>query len=291
VTQTNPVPAARDAPVPAAGPAPSDFINLLGVRVSAVNVPMTVELIDTAISAGQGGYICVTGAHGIIECQRDQSLRSIHNSAYLVTPDGMPLVWALKRSGHAEADRVYGPDLMLATVDAGRSRGRRHFLYGSTPETLQRLRTNLVARYPGAEIVGEFSPPFRALTAGEEIEIARLIRESSAEIVWVGLSTPKQEMWISRMRASLAPAILIGVGAAFDFHAGVKVQAPRFIQRSGFEWLFRLALEPRRLWRRYLVTVPSFIVLSIAQYAKLRTFALDGADGPEKPAGGATANS
>jgi N-acetylglucosaminyldiphosphoundecaprenol N-acetyl-beta-D-mannosaminyltransferase len=244
---------------------PQSWINLLGVRVSALNLPAAVSAINNAIDSRDRGYICVTGVHGVIESQRDQSLRTIHNNAFLVTPDGMPLVWSLRLSGYRDSDRVYGPDLMLAMIEEGQHRGHRQFLYGSTPDTLAMLKARLLERFPHAQIVGTYSPPFRPLTHEEEVEIAELINRSGADIVWVGLSTPRQERWMSSMRPTLEAPILIGVGAAFDFHAGLKRQAPKTVQKIGLEWAFRLATEPRRLWRRYAVIVPTFAVLIVAQ--------------------------
>jgi N-acetylglucosaminyldiphosphoundecaprenol N-acetyl-beta-D-mannosaminyltransferase len=196
--------------------------------------------------------------------EEDDETRNAVEGA-LAVPDGQPLVWAMRALGHPQASRVYGPDLMLAVFDAARRRHRRHFLYGSTPETLAKLEANLGARFPGTEIVGSYSPPFRPLEPAEEAEIARRINASGADIVWVGLSTPRQERWMAAMRPRLDAPVLIGVGAAFDFHAGLKRQAPRAIQRSGLEWAFRLATEPTRLWRRYASIVPAFLVLAGAQ--------------------------
>ncbi len=254
------------------------WINLLGVRISAVNLDSATARIIEAVERRRKGYICVRDAHGVIRCQDDDALRHVHNRAFMVTPDGMPLVWALRRAGHSDADRVYGPDLMKSVFDKGRREGLRHYLYGTTPEVLEKLTARLTAMFPGANIVGTWSPPFRPMSEAEKDEAAQRINATRADVVWVGLSTPKQEMWMSEMRDRLDPPVLVGVGAAFDFHAGVKAQAPRFIQRSGFEWLFRLACEPRRLWRRYLVTVPSFIGLVTAQKLKLKSFPLDHGD-------------
>lgn len=254
---------------------PVRWINVLGVRVSAVNMTSAIGCIFDAVANRRKGYICIRDVHGVVRCQNSEELQRAHNRAFLVTPDGMPLVWALKAAGHKTADRVYGPDLMLALVDKGRERGLRHFLYGTTPDVLEKLRTRLVAAFPGAEIVGTYSPPFRALSEAETEEVAATINATRADIVWVGLSTPKQELWMSEMRPALDASMLIGVGAAFDFHAGVKKQAPRFIQRSGFEWLFRLASEPRRLFARYAVVVPTFLALVALQVAGLRSFPME----------------
>ncbi|MBX5185570.1 WecB/TagA/CpsF family glycosyltransferase [Rhizobium sp. NZLR5] len=253
------------------------WTNVLGVRVSAVNLKSATGFIQKAVEDGRKEYVCVRDAHGIVRCQDDPELRSIHNRAFLVTPDGMPLVWALRHAGHAESDRVYGPDLMLSVFDAGSAKGLRHFLYGSTAETLEQLQARLLAKYPQARIVGSYAPPFRKLSTREETDIADRLNRSGADIIWVGLSSPKQELWMARMRDRLEASMLIGVGAAFDFHAGLKRQAPRFIQRSGFEWAFRLLCEPRRLWRRYALVVPTFISLSAFQRLGLRKFPIEDA--------------
>ncbi|RFB85572.1 glycosyltransferase [Rhizobium leguminosarum bv. trifolii] len=251
------------------------WTNVLGVRVSAVNLKSATGFIRKAIEDGRKEYVCVRDAHGIVRCQDDPELRSIHNQAFLVTPDGMPLVWALRHAGHTESDRVYGPDLMLSVFDAGSANGLRHFLYGATAETLEQLQARLLAKFPQARIVGSYAPPFRKLSMREEADIADRLNRSGADIVWVGLSSPKQELWMARMRDRLDASMLIGVGAAFDFHAGLKRQAPRFIQRSGFEWAFRLLCEPRRLWRRYALVVPAFISLTAFQRLGLRKFPID----------------
>lgn len=252
-----------------------EWANVLGVRVSAVNLKSATELIQKAIEDGRKEYVCVRDAHGVVRCQTDTKLRSIHNRAFLVTPDGMPLVWALKHAGHMECDRVYGPDLMLSVFEAGRAKGVRHFLYGATAKTLERLQARLLAKFPEARIAGSYAPPFHELSLQEEADIADRINRSGADIVWVGLSTPKQELWMARMRDRLEAPILIGVGAAVDFHAGLKRQAPRIIQRSGFEWAFRLFCEPRRLWRRYALVVPAFISLTALQRLGLRKFPIE----------------
>ncbi|WP_064706731.1 WecB/TagA/CpsF family glycosyltransferase [Rhizobium bangladeshense] len=252
-----------------------EWTNVLGVRISAVNLKSATGFIQKAMEEGRREYVCVRDAHGVVRCQDDPELRSIHNRAFLVTPDGMPLVWALKHAGHSESDRVYGPDLMLSVFEAGTSKGIRHFLYGATPETLQHLQARLLAKFPEAEIAGSYAPPFHKLSPQEEADIADRLNRSGADIIWVGLSSPKQELWMARMRDRLDASMLIGVGAAFDFHAGLKRQAPRFIQRSGFEWAFRLLCEPRRLWRRYALVVPAFISLTAFQILGLRNFPIE----------------
>jgi N-acetylglucosaminyldiphosphoundecaprenol N-acetyl-beta-D-mannosaminyltransferase len=251
-------------------------VNVLGVGVSAIDVPLAVVEIERWIAEGRREYVCVTGMHGIVESQRATPLRRIHNRAGLVTPDGMPLVWLLWWDGHHGADRVYGPDLMAAVFARGGQCGWRHFLYGARAETLSRLEAQLKRRFLDARIVGTISPPFRELSPSESADIVARINASGADIVWVGLSTPKQELWMGAHRAALHASVLVGVGAAFDFHAGTARQAPRFIQRSGFEWLYRLATEPRRLWRRYTTGIPFFLWSILLQKARLRRYSIDG---------------
>lgn len=230
--------------------------DVLGVPVSALTMQSALETIDGWISSRTPHYVCVTGVHGVMESQRDDELRRIHESAGLVTPDGMPLVWVAHAVGLRWVERVYGPDLMLACCGVNRY---RHFLYGGGPGLAERLADRLTARFPDLQIVGTCSPPFRALTPEEDQAMVDQINAAAPDIVWVGLSTPKQERWMSAHVGRLTAPVLVGVGAAFDFHAGVKPQAPRWMRRSGLEWSFRLMTEPRRLWKRYAVNNPTFV--------------------------------
>ena len=234
-------------------------VNVLGVGVSAITMADALATIDRWIATRAPQYVCVTGVHGVMESQVDPLLREIHNQAGLVTPDGMPLVWLSRLHGHHHVQRVYGPDLMLACCEASIGNGYRHFFYGGGPGVAERLAKRLGERFDGLQVVGTWTPPFRDLTAAEEEALIDRIASSKPDIVWVGLSTPKQERWMARYIGRLPAAVLIGVGAAFDMHAGITRQAPRWMQRSGLEWLFRLATEPRRLWRRYLINNPRFV--------------------------------
>jgi N-acetylglucosaminyldiphosphoundecaprenol N-acetyl-beta-D-mannosaminyltransferase len=206
-----------------------------------------------------------------MESHRNQDLRRIHNAAGLVTPDGMPLVWLAHRHGYGHVERVYGPDLMLALCESSASAGYRHFLYGGAKGVPERLAENLLRRFSKLKIVGTYSPPFGPLSDEEDEELVQAINESNPDIVWVGLSTPKQERWMATHVDRLTAPVLIGVGAAFDFHSGEKRQAPRLMQRSGLEWLFRLLCEPQRLWRRYLVNNSQFTMLILLQLLGLST--------------------
>jgi N-acetylglucosaminyldiphosphoundecaprenol N-acetyl-beta-D-mannosaminyltransferase len=194
-----------------------------------------------------------------MESQRDERLRQIHNTAGMVTPDGMPLVWLSRMKGFPHAERVCGPDLMPACCERSVARGHRHFFYGAAPGVPELLAARLQARFPGLIVAGCLSPPFGALAPAEDAEIVSRINASDPDIVWVGLSTPKQERWMADHIGLLSARVLIGVGAAFDFHAGLKRRAPRWMQRSGLEWAFRVYTEPRRLWRRYLINNPLFV--------------------------------
>jgi N-acetylglucosaminyldiphosphoundecaprenol N-acetyl-beta-D-mannosaminyltransferase len=240
-------------------------VNILGVRVSAINMAQALSIIDGWIARRQQHYVCVSGVHGVMESQRDEDLRRIHNDAGLVTPDGMPLVWLSRLHGHAHVERVYGPDLMLALSEHSLAKGYKHFFYGGGEGVHERLTSNLRHRFSGLRVVGGYCPPFRPLSSAEDEQIVETINEADPDIVWVGLSTPKQERWMVEHVGRLTAPVMIGVGAAFDFHAGLKKQAPRWMQRSGLEWLFRLVTEPRRLWRRYLVNNPLFVLLVLRQ--------------------------
>lgn len=234
-------------------------VDVLGVHVSAISRPAAVAEIDRWIEAGERHYVCVTGVHGVMESQRDPSLLAIDNGSGLTTPDGMPLVWCSKLAGVDGVTRVYGPDLMLDVLAAGLAHGRRHYFYGGAEGVPELLAQRLGERFPGLSVVGTYSPPFRPLTDAESAGIVERINASGADVVWVGLSTPKQERWMAAHRPLLNAAALVGVGAAFDFHAGRVRQAPAVLQRSGLEWAFRVAVEPRRLWRRYLRNNPAFV--------------------------------
>lgn len=234
-------------------------VDVLGVQVSAINPALALEHIVEWVEQRNRQYVCVTGVHGVTESRRDAALRDIHNSSGLTTPDGMPMVWCGRWAGAGWMSRVYGPDLMLEVLAEARERGWSSFFYGSTESTLSALVTNLSERVPGMKVAGTYSPPFRPLTPAETTDIVSRINAAQPDLVWIGLSTPRQERWMAEHRGLLDAPVLLGVGAAFDFHAGVKRQAPRWMQRRGLEWLFRLLSEPRRLWRRYLVGNSTFL--------------------------------
>ncbi len=251
-------------------PPPVPRYNVLGVGVSALSLAQARDMIVGARGARPAGYVCLCTVNGLGEARRDPGFRRILNESWLTTPDGMPVVWM----GPPGVERVYGPDLMLAVCDAGRSCGLRHYLFGGKPGVAGELRAALTARFPGLQVVGTFTPPFREL---DEPEMARLrsdIAGAQPDVVWVGLGTPKQERFMAGPGRTLETALTVGVGAAFDFLSGRLRQAPRWMRRSGLEWLFRLCMEPRRLGLRYLTTNPMFVLRAAAQKLRIRDYPL-----------------
>jgi N-acetylglucosaminyldiphosphoundecaprenol N-acetyl-beta-D-mannosaminyltransferase len=264
-----------EGPVRPAEIAPPARVNVLGVGISPLTKDQALATMEGWIAQRDRQYVCVSGIHGVMESQRDARLRGIHNAAGMVTPDGMPLVWLSRLKGFPFVERVYGPDLLLAFCERSVTAGYRHFFYGGAPGVAERLIQRLRARFPGLRIVGSYSPPFRPLTPVESEMVVQMINAAEPDVVWVGLGTPKQERWMSEHRNCLAAPVFVGVGAAFDFHAGLKPQAPRWMQHSGLEWLFRLWKEPRRLWRRYLRNNPLFVWQILLQSLGVRQYRLD----------------
>lgn len=250
-------------------------VNVLGVGVSAIRMDNALEFIEDTIAGQRTSYICVTGVHGVMESQSDPELRAIHNRAGMVTPDGMPLVWIGQRRGNKFMERVYGPDLLLAACERSLRNGHRHYFFGGAEGVADELAKELSQRFPGLQVAGTYCPPFRALTEGELQEVVAHVSETKADIVWVGLSTPKQERFMASMVGRMPAPVMIGVGAAFDFHSGRKRQAPYWMQRSGLEWFFRLMDEPGRLWKRYLSNNPRFVLKWIGQEVGLIRYELN----------------
>jgi N-acetylglucosaminyldiphosphoundecaprenol N-acetyl-beta-D-mannosaminyltransferase len=235
-------------------------VDVLGVHISAINMDLALDEIERWIVEGEQHYVCVTGVHGVMESQGDPALLEIHNRSGLTTPDGMPMVWVGRRAGAHWMSRVYGPDLMLALLERGATRGWRSFFYGGKPGVAEGLSAALRARIPGLAVAGTDTPPFRALSAEEDREAVDRINAAAPDLVWIGLSTPKQERWMAAHVGRLNAPVLLGVGAAFDIHAGTLRQAPPWMRARGLEWLYRLYREPRRLWRRYLSVIPRFLI-------------------------------
>jgi N-acetylglucosaminyldiphosphoundecaprenol N-acetyl-beta-D-mannosaminyltransferase len=224
-----------------------------------------VAAIDECIRRGEREYVCTVDVHALVESHSASDVRDIYRSAAIAAPDGMPLVWLLHYSGYQAADRICGPDLMPAVFLQSQRHGYRHFLYGSSDVTLLSLEQKLNRDFPGAKIVGRYAPPFRALSREEEQDVDRVLNAADPDIVWVGLGAPKQDRWMAAHRHALNAPMLIGVGAAFDMIAGKVKRAPRLIQRTGCEWMFRLAQEPRRLSKRYLQSNFRFAMMLAGQ--------------------------
>lgn len=249
--------------------------NVLGVGVSAIDMDDAIHRSDWLIRNQKRGYVCVTGVHGVMEAQSDPSLKRILNRSFMTTPDGMPMVWVGKLQGHREMRRVYGPDFMIDFCRFSVARGYRHFLYGGNDGVADRLALELTRRIPGLQIAGTYTPPFRPLNADEERGLIDLVARTKPDVFWVGLSTPKQERFMAQYLDKLDVKLMVGVGAAFDIHTGGIKDAPDWVKQTGLQWLHRLGQEPRRLWRRYLVNNPKFVLKFGSQYLGLRKFEID----------------
>lgn len=244
-----------------------------GVRVHAVQIPGVVARMSEWIDRrDRGRCVAVTGMHGVSEARRDPRFRQALAEADLVVPDGMPLVWVGRYRGHPLKRRVYGPELMLEFCRATANRGYRHFFYGGAPGVANDLAAKLARRYPGVVIAGTWTPPYRPLSEDEAREVRDAINRCRPDILWVGLSTPRQELWMAGERARLLVPVMAGVGAAFDLNTGRVRQAPPWMREHGLEWSWRLAQEPRRLWRRYLLNGPRFALDVAMDLSGLRRF-------------------
>lgn len=242
---------------------------ILGVPVSPLRFDQAVQEVARYIQTQEPSYICVASVHGVMEAQKDQHLMDIFDRASMILPDGKPLSVILKAKGYP-CDQIRGVDFTRATLEHGLTAGWSHFFYGTTESNLATLASALRRDYPPINISGSFAPPFRALSESEQISISETINAANADIVWVGLSTPKQEDWMNSMRTLLQAPVLVGVGAAFDFLSGTKQQAPRAVSKLGLEWFYRMAQEPRRLGPRYLRHNPAFVSAVIRDYMKSR---------------------
>jgi N-acetylglucosaminyldiphosphoundecaprenol N-acetyl-beta-D-mannosaminyltransferase len=220
------------------------------------------------------GYVCLAGVHGIMEARRNPDLQSIFANAWLVAPDGMPTVWMGHLQGLSKMQRVFGPDLMLEVIGRKEHSHYRHFLCGGEPGVAEQLRDELLRRFPWATIVGTYTPPFRPMTHEEENDLAIQVHRIKPDIIWVGLSTPKQDRFMFRYLPMLDTKLMVGVGAAFLFHTGAIQDSPAWIKRAGLQWLHRLLQEPSRLWRRYLINVPLFLFQAGLQIARLRSYSV-----------------
>lgn len=247
-------------------------INVLGVGISAITMDDALTQIADWIDNAEKRYVSVCTVHTVMECQENIFMRQAVNGADMATPDGMPLVWLGKAKSDQEVSRVYGPDLMLALCELSAQKGYTQFFYGGAEDVPEQLSQALQKKYPRLRVAGAYSPPFRVLTDAEDQQIVDQINQANPDIIWVGLGTPKQDLWMASHRGALNAAVIIAVGAAFDFHTGRKKQAPLWMQRSGLEWLYRLLSEPRRLAGRYLVYNPLFVFHILLQALGLRHY-------------------
>jgi N-acetylglucosaminyldiphosphoundecaprenol N-acetyl-beta-D-mannosaminyltransferase len=247
-------------------------VNILGVQVSAIVPDQATALLQRWISSGARQYVCVTGVHGVMECQRDPALKAIHNAAGLVTPDGMPLVWMARRLGFPDVQRVYGPDLMRKMTAIAAKLGYRNYYFGGRPGTAERLAEVLTRQHPTLQVAGCYAPPFGTPSEAEEATMVEAINAARPDILWVGLSTPKQERWMAAHLGRVRVPVMVGVGAAFDFLSGEKRQAPSWMQGNGLEWAFRMLTEPRRLAGRYMCNNPAFIMRAMGQFLAPRDY-------------------
>lgn len=235
-------------------------VDVLGVHVSVTNPDEAVARIERWILTGAREYVCVTDVNALLHAREDAHLREFYNRSGMTLPDGMPLVWAGKAAGFSQIERVCGPDLLPHVLAKSVVPGWRHYFLGGAEGVAQRLADVMRSNLPGLRVVGFECPPFRGLTAEERHQQIARINASGADIVWVGLGAPKQERWMAEVRPRLDAAVLVGVGAAFNFHTGDVKRAPVQLQRVGLEWAYRLSQEPHRLWKRYAVGIPKFVV-------------------------------
>jgi N-acetylglucosaminyldiphosphoundecaprenol N-acetyl-beta-D-mannosaminyltransferase len=250
-------------------------VNILGVGISPVNLADAVAMLEGWRKTGRRDYVCCVSVHGLVTSQRDPAIRSALNGAGLATKDGMPLVWWCRRAFASDQRRVCGSELLEAMCAMGVTEGHRHYFYGGSQQVIDQLVERLSDRFPGLVIAGHKSPPYRALTQEEDDADVIAINAARPDFVWVGLGMPKQEKWMAQHVGRIHAAALLGVGAAFDFHAGSKPRAPKWMQGVGLEWLFRLASEPRRLAHRYLIDNSLFIAHSFRQLTGLAKYPLD----------------
>ena len=248
--------------------------NVLGVGVHAIDLPTAVDIVENAVREGIKGYVCATSVHGVMEAQRDPKFRDVLNRALLVAPDGMPTVWVGRMQGNSTIKRVFGPDLMLEVCQRSAGTGVRHFLYGGKPGIAGELAASLRRMFPGIAVVGTYTPPFRPLNFSEQHALETQMEAAHPDIVWVGLSTPKQEKFMAENFLRLPCKLMIGVGAAFDIHTGHVKDAPMWIKNASLQWAHRLCQEPRRLWKRYLVNNSGFLLRIAMQLSGITQYRL-----------------
>ncbi len=248
--------------------------NVLGVGIHSLNLQSAVELMELAVVCRRQGYVCVTDVRVVIEAQDDPTYRKVLNNSFLTVPDGRPTVWVGWSQGYDQMDQVGGPDLILQFCQLSSQKGYTQFLYGGAPGVAEQLRDVLTRRYPGLKVVGTYTPPFRPLSGSEESEVCKLLARLKPDVTWIGLGAPKQELFMAQYLKKFDTTLMVGVGAAFDMHTGRISDAPQWVKRLGFAWVHRLIQEPRRLWKRYLKSIPRFIWAIALQLFKLKKYDL-----------------
>lgn len=248
--------------------------NVLGIGIDAVNMEQALERIAADLQQRRKGYVCLTGVHGVMEAQRDPALAAIYAGAALAVPDGMPTVWIGRHQGHKDMERVAGPDLMLEVLGRKEFSSYSHFLCGGKSGVAQELRDELLTRYPSVKIAGIYTPPFGPMSHAQESEFIDMISRSRPDIIWVGISTPKQDQFMARYLPLLDTTLMFGVGAAFDFHTGRIADCPDWVKRAGLQWLDRLIQDPKHLWKRYLRNNPPFVFYSLLQFSGLKNYSV-----------------
>lgn len=255
----------------ATAPAPLQTANVLNVPIHAINMPAALHHLANVLTNNKRGYVCLAGVHGVMEAQRDTTLIRTYENAALVTPDGMPTVWVGHLQGHKHMQQVTGPDLMLALMQSDDFAHCTHFLYGGKEGVAEELREQLTTRFPHIKIIGTYTPPFGELSLQEERKVIQAINAAKPDILWVGISTPRQERFMENYLPKLDVKLMFGVGAAFDFHTGRISDCAPWIKRCGMQWLHRLLQDPRRLWKRYLRNNPAFLLAITLQFLGLRS--------------------
>jgi N-acetylglucosaminyldiphosphoundecaprenol N-acetyl-beta-D-mannosaminyltransferase len=246
--------------------------NVLGVGIDATNMDGAIDTISSALKNQDRGYVCLGGVHGIVEAHKDPALRTVFANALMVAPDGMPTVWLGWLQGFAHMKRVFGPDLMIRAMSCTELKDRSHFLCGGDYGVAEELKSRLLERVPNANIVGVYTPPFRVMTEADDDEMIENISRAKPDIVWVGLGTPKQDFFMAKYLPLLDTTVMIGVGAAFLYHTGRLRDSPEWVKQAGLQWFDRLIQEPRRLWKRYLVSNSKFLVCLALQVAGVKHY-------------------
>lgn len=256
-------------------------VNVLGVGIDPLNWSSAIEGLRRKLQMRERGYVCFTNVHSVIEAQSDPTLKRTFAKASFTMPDGMPMVWMGWHDGHKDMRRVAGPDVMLELIAGEGFRHLRHFLYGGKPGIAEELRANLVAKFPWAQIVGTYTPPFVDLSPDQELDFVQQVNTLKPDIVWVGIGAPRQERFMERYIEQLDVTLMLGVGAAFDFHTGRINDCPQWVKDAGLQWFHRLVQDPKHLWRRHARTVPAFLALAVMQILRLRKYSLQAVEAHE----------